>query len=184
MSEIVFPLVTKHFFISPKNEKNLWGEEWSICFKDGDKENIGSLHFEEAGFHGSVKMFVELDPPFVEERNISEVYYAMSRFIFRFREMREICTFCRHEDDKSVRGLEKAGYVLREFKDGNDYYSITKQKTAWTGAYVIIGMVAGFFIGIMISNLWAGTIAGVLIGTVIGYLMDKREKKDVIESKA
>ena len=52
-----------------------------------------------------------------------------------------------------------------------------KQKTSWTGFYIFIGMVAGFIIGLTISNLWMGTIGGVLIGAVMGYLMDKKEEK-------
>ncbi len=180
MKGVVFPLVTKHYLISPKDENKLWDEEWSINIRDGEEVSIGSFHFEEAGYHGSVKICVDLDPPFAKEENIAEIFYSMARFIFRFRDLREITTVCRHEDDHRVRGLEKAGYVLREFRDGNDYYSMTKQKTSWTGIYVIIGMVAGFFIGITISNLWVGTIAGVLIGTIIGYLMDKREQKKLI----
>jgi uncharacterized membrane-anchored protein YhcB (DUF1043 family) len=59
-----------------------------------------------------------------------------------------------------------------------------KQKTAWTGVYVFVGLVAGFMIGIVISNLWVGTIAGIVIGIVIGYLMDKKEKReDTVETE-
>ena len=101
----------------------------------------------------------------------------MSSLIFKLFDAKEIHTVCRHENEKCVRGLEKAGYVLRERKDGSDYYSIKKHKTVWTGAYLFIGLIAGFMMGILFSNLWLGTGAGVVIGAVLGYLMDQGENK-------
>lgn len=178
MGEVVFPLETKHFNIEPKDVERLWDGEWSISLNDDAKTNAGSLFFENGIFNGEVKMTADLTPEYDKSGYVKEIYYSMANFLFQFKDIREISTVCRHENDHRVRGLEKAGYVYRENKDGSDYYSIKKQKTAWTGFYVIIGFVAGFMIGIVLSNLWLGTIAGVLIGATMGYLMDKKENKD------
>ena len=181
MGELSFPLETKHFYIEPKDHDNLWREEWSICLKTEDRKQVGTLRFEEASFHDEVYFSADLDKEYDRATFGVEIFYAMSRFAFRFKNIREISTVCRHDNEHRIRSLEKAGYVWRKSQDGDVYYSMKKQKTSWTGLYVIIDMIAGFIMGITISNLWVGTVAGVLIGTIIGVLMDKREKKEIIE---
>ncbi len=139
---------------------------------------VGRLRFEHALYHGELELSLELDPTYDTSGYNAEIYFAMARFVFRFKDVKEISTVCRHEDDHHVRALEKAGYVRRETKDGRDHYSMKKQQTGWTGLYLIIGMCAGFIIGILIGNLKIGTLAGVLIGAIIGYLMDKQAPKN------
>ena len=174
MAENFFPLKTKHFIIAPGNEKNVLEEEWSVSLNDGDKARVGSIHFENGILNGEVQMAVELEKEYEKSKYVQELFYSMARFVFQSDDIREICTSCRHEKDSRVRGLEKAGYVLRQFKDGTDYYSMKKQKTSWTGLYIFIGLIAGFILGLTFSNLFMGTIIGVLSGAVIGYLMDKK----------
>lgn len=175
MGESIFPLITKHFNIFPEGEGNLLKEKWHVTLNGDDKTNIGSLCFEDGIFNGEVKMNVELDSAYEKSKYIQEIFYSMARFIFQFHEITEVSTECRHENDNRVRGLEKAGYIRRETKDGSDFYSIRKQKTAWTGFYVFIGFIAGLLIGIVVSNLWMGTVAGIVIGAIMGYLMDKKQ---------
>ncbi|WP_408072304.1 hypothetical protein [Butyrivibrio sp. JL13D10] len=195
MSDGMFPIETKHFYIQPSNEKKLWGEDWAISPKkktnqettnqaEVDTNTVGHLRFEHALFHGELELSLELDATHNTSGYIAEIFFTMARFVFKFKDIKEISTVCRHEDDNYVRGLEKAGYVRRETKDGKDHYSMKKQQTGWTGLYLIIGMCAGFIIGILIANLKLGTLAGVIIGIIIGYLMDKRvEKKPVFDNK-
>ena len=175
MAENFFPLKTKHFIIAPGNEKNVLEEEWSVTLNDGDKARVGSIHFENGILNGEVQMEVELEKEYEKSKYVQELFYSMARFVFQSDDIREISTQCRHENDHRVRGLEKAGYVFRQFKDGNDYYSMKKQKTSWTGLYVFIGLIAGFILGLTVSNLFMGTIIGVLSGAIIGFLLDKRE---------
>lgn len=178
MDEKLFPLVTKHFLLQPQNTEKIWEEPWSVSLIKGEQKKVGSIHFEEAGFHGEVKIRVELENEYDKTGYDAEIFSTMAKFVFMFKDLREISTSCRHENDHRVRGLEKAGYVLREFKDGCDYYSMKKQKTSWTGLYIFVGLIAGFIIGITVSNLWMGTLSGILIGAVIGYLMDKKVEKE------
>ena len=175
MAESFFPLETRHFIITPGNEKNVLEEEWSVSLNDGDKIKVGSIHFENGILNGEVQMAVELEKEYEKSKYVQELFYSMARFVFQSDNIREISTQCRHENDQRVRGLEKAGYVFRQFKDGIDYYSMKKQKTSWTGLYIFIGLISGFIIGLTISNLFMGTIIGVLSGAIIGILLDKRE---------
>ena len=180
MAEKLFPLVTKHFNITPKDENRPMEEEWVVSLKEDNQAQVGSLRFEDGLFNGEVKVAVELNTEYDKTMFVQEVYYSMARFVFRIKDVREICTECRHENDHRVRGLEKAGYVRRETKDGVDHYSMTKQKSSWTGLYIMIGLISGFIIGLTVSNLWMGTIGGVLTGAIIGYLLDKRDASNQI----
>ena len=180
MAENLFPIMTKNFSISPKNEKNLLKEGWNISSKNGENTNIGNIEFEDGIYHGEIKIAVDLNPEYDKIKFVEEIFYAMARFVFRFKEIREISTVCRHENENRVKGLEKAGYVRRETTDGNDHYSMKKQNTSWTGLYIFIGLIAGFIIGLVVSNLWMGTIGGVLIGALLGYLMDKRDSGESV----
>ena len=177
MTKSFFPIETKHFFIQPLDKEKLCEEKWVVKFKDSEESGVGSVSFAGPAVHGEVEIHAELDSSFEKSGYYEEIFFSMSSLIFKLFDAKEIHTVCRHENEKCVRGLEKAGYVLRERKDGSDYYSIKKHKTVWTGAYLFIGLIAGFMMGILFSNLWLGTGAGVVIGAVLGYLMDQGENK-------
>lgn len=176
MGEKILPLVTRHFMMEPENADKLWEDEWSVTLKDDDKTKVARFHFEDAGLDGELTLFLDIEPSYQKPGLGAEIYAAIAEFVFKFQEHKAIRTSCRHENDDLVHSLEKAGYVRRGNADGSDFYSIKKQKTSWAGLYMIIGLIAGFIIGITISNLWIGTISGVIIGTVIGYLLDKKDK--------
>ncbi|SHH70364.1 hypothetical protein SAMN02745229_00875 [Butyrivibrio fibrisolvens DSM 3071] len=173
MNEKLFPIETRHFKLMPCDVKEYLGK-WTISLKDGNQKDVGNIHFEDTQFKGEVKIFVELLPEYEEPKYIEEIFFMMARFVFRDPEIGTIRTQCDHENEDWIKGIEKAGYVYREFKDGYDQYSMNKQKTSWMGLYMFLGMIAGFIIGITFSNLWAGTISGVLTGSGIGYLLDKK----------
>ncbi|MCR5092878.1 MAG: GNAT family N-acetyltransferase [Lachnospiraceae bacterium] len=173
MGKLKFPLVTDHLLIRPTDEKRIWTEEWTISLKDRPEEPIGTLTFAGERVAGEMPIRVELKPEYRDQDYGSEVFYFMSRFVFRFRDLREITAVCEHENDLCVHALDKAGYVFREHNDGRDYYSMKKSKTAWTGLYVFIGFIAGLAMGVVFSNLWVGLLTGVIAGTIFGYVLDK-----------
>ncbi len=175
MSETLFPLVTRFFVIEPVNKEKIWEDEWKISMRDEKSRDVGVIRFGDGSFHDELNICVDMDKEYDKEKYTADIFFSIAKFVFGFQNVREVSTSCRHEDDHRLKGLEKAGFVRRETVDGYDHYSMKKQKSAWTGFYVIIGIIAGFMIGILISNLWAGTIAGVLIGSLIGYLLDKKE---------
>ena len=177
MSNNIFPLETKHFFILPQNEEKPLEEEWNVCLKDGDQKRVGNISFEDAVLHGELQISVNLDPEYNKADYNREIFFAMSNFAFQSQEVREISTKCNYEEENRVRGLEKAGYVRRETIDGIHHYSIKKQKSSWTGLYVFVGLIAGFIIGITVSNLWMGTAIGVVSGIIVGLIMDKRDSE-------
>ena len=174
MGENLFPLVSRHFKIMPEDSKNLLEKKWNISLLEDETAVVGSFSMELGTLNDELVVALNLTSEYDKAKYIEELYVSIARFAFNYMEMREVSTSCRHENEHRVKGLEKAGYVRRETVDACDHYSIKKQKTSWTGVYVIVGMIAGFIIGLTISNPWIGTIGGILIGILIGYFMDKK----------
>ncbi|MCR4762658.1 MAG: GNAT family N-acetyltransferase [Lachnospiraceae bacterium] len=172
-----FPLVSDHLLFRPEKEEDLWNGSWIVQQRDGTRDTIGSMRIGGSKVPGEVIICVDLAPEYRNRGYGAEIFYFMAKFVFRFRDLREICAVCEHENDRCVHALEKAGYVFREHKDGRDYYSMKRQKSAWAGLYLSVGITAGFVLGIVLSNPWVGTVAGVVTGAFVGLILDSMEKK-------
>ena len=169
-----FPLYSDHLILMPDNEHDIWNEKWTVSLHNSSSDRIGILRFSESKVAGETEVYVELDPAYRDKGYGEEIFYFMAKFAFRFRRIKEICAVCAHDNDKCIHALEKADYVLREHKNGMDYYSKKKPKTAWAGLYIPIGLIAGYLLGILISNLIIGTIIGVSVGVFVGFVLDKK----------
>ena len=82
MSNNLFPIETKHFFILPQNEEKPMEEEWNVCLKDGDQKRVGNISFEDAVLHGELQISVMLEPEFNKADYNKEIFFAMSNFAF------------------------------------------------------------------------------------------------------
>ena len=172
----IFPLETKHLLVKPVNEAEPLQDRLLVTLKEGDKE-IAYIKCDGELIHGFVGYELNMYPEYyAEERYYEEIFGVMAKFFMAVNEVMEVSCYCRFDDDHRKRGLEKAGYIRREFKGDSYRYSVYRQKTGWTGLYMIIGLTVGFVLGIILSNLWMGTAIGVLMGTVIGLLMDHRKQ--------
>ena len=172
----IFPLVTKHLLITPINPEVPQSGSWDIELRKGSSK-IGVLTFEGAPVHGYVEFDVKLDPAYTEESfYYREVYEVMANFLFRIRDVREVACKCPGNDYIRREALDRSPYVNRELEGDTFRYSITRQKTAWTGLYLMIGLFTGTAAGVIIGNLWIGTAIGVVIGVLTGLGQDLRKK--------
>ncbi len=174
MDKKLFPIKTKHFFIRSRNDAAPFEEGLSVNLKGDDRE-VGSVSLKGELVHGTAEFDVRFEDDYAKDGYYAEVYAAMSDLFFRVKEVFAIECLCRYDDDHRIRGLERAGFVRRDFKGDSYRYSMLRQKTGWTGLYLIIGLVAGMIMGIVLSNLWVGTVIGVILGLVIGLLLDHRK---------
>ncbi len=172
MSNIKYPLTTEHFQIMPRNTLKPFEDDWLITVPGEPEGSAGSLRFDKGVALGEVAVAIEVMPGYDKEHYIEEIFMEVSGFIFRFRSIKELSTVCRHANSERIHGLEKAGFVYRGDEGDMDHFSIRKRKTSWTGLYLFIGMIAGFIIGVTISNLWVGTFGGIFAGGIIGSVMD------------
>ena len=165
-------------FIVPSNDDNLWEEPWIIHIKDGEKEVIGWVSFAGEKKAGTVPISIEI--PNIHYRNQgygTQALRLMTEWAFYHRNVFEIQTTAEHENSAYIMALQKAGFVFRDGTRFIENYSIVKQKTAWTGVYLIIGIVAGLILGFVFNNGWAGLGVGVFVAVILGGSMDFKERK-------
>lgn len=171
--EVKSPKIT----IAPSIENELWNAPWNITLTADPEIRIGTASFVGEKEMGTVPLSVELSKEYREEYE-TEVLSMMVKWAFHFRNIYEVKTEADHEDDYGLKALKNSGFVFRTNEGRREFYSIVKPKTAWTGAYLFIGIFLGFIIGLVFSHLVVGMIIGVVIGVSIGLSMDMTANKE------
>lgn len=172
-----FCLKTDTLSITPSNVQDLWESDWNIAFRKGEKEQIGTASFAGEKLLGAVPLNVELMPKYRNRGLGTEIIRMMVNWAFLHKNVFEVVSKVEHENDKGVNALQKAGFVYRS-KEGNvETYSVIKSKTAWTGAYLVIGIIVGLMLGIVLNILWLGFIIGIVAGLCFGGIMDSNAIK-------
>lgn len=167
-----YHLKSAEFTLEPEDESRVWECDWLVRLIDEPDKVIGRASFAgEKGF-GTVPLHVEIVERYRDHGFGTDVFKMMVYWAFLHRDIYEITADCDHENSGAIYAMEKAGFVYRDIKGKTEYYSITKQKTSWTGLYVILGIIVGMVLGIVFSSLWIGLAVGVLVSTIIGAIMD------------
>lgn len=178
MGKSKYLLKTTNFTIEPSDEKQLWDADWIISERDGDHERIGTVSFAGEKSMGTVPIRIELVKR-CQNRGIgTEVLRMMVNWAFLHKNVYEVSAVTEHENDKCVNALQKAGFVFRYSEDKLETYTIKKQKSVWTGLYLLIGITIGLALGIIFSSSWIGLGIGLLSCILAGLTMDNKDKKD------
>lgn len=165
-------------FVKPSDDENLWEEPWNIYTNDDDKELVGQVSFAGDKERGTVPISIVIPDIHFRNRGFgTEALRLMTEWAFYHRNVFEIKTTAEHENSAYIMALQKAGFVYRGGTRHIENYSIIKQKTAWTGIYLIVGIVAGLIMGFVFNNAWAGLGLGIFIAVILGSSMDFKEKK-------
>lgn len=172
MSKKSFYLKSEIITITPSNEEDLWESDWIIAFRKGEKEQIGTASFAGEKLLGAIPLKVELAQKYRNRGLGTEVIKMMVNWAFLHKNIYEVVSRVEHENDKGVNALQKAGFVFRG-KDGNvETYSIVKEKTAWTGIYVAVGIIMGLILGLVFNNAWLGFAIGFISCLCMGKILD------------
>ena len=168
--------------VKPVDENNIWNCKWDVfLLKESDTERIGWVSFEGTKERGTVPISIEIEPLYRHRGHGTAVLKMMREWAFFHRDIFEIKTQVSNEDTELIHALERAGFVYREglsIESGTiETYSITKQKTSWTGLYIIIGLIAGMILGLVLSNMWGGLAISIFFALAFGIGMDLSEKK-------
>lgn len=177
MKKSSFCLKTDTLTITPSNEDDLWESDWIIAFRKGEKEQLGTATFAGEKRLGAVPLYVELLPEYRNRGLGTEIIRMLVNWAFLHRNVFEVISSAEHENGKGVNALQKAGFVYRGSEGAVEKYSIIKEKTAWTGVYVIVGVLNGMLLGVVLNNLWMGFILGIVISLCIGEIMDNKALK-------
>lgn len=172
MSKKSFYLKSEIITITPSNEEDLWESDWIIAFRKGEKEQIGTASFAGEKLLGAIPLKVELVQKYRNRGLGTEVIKMMVNWAFLHKNIYEVVSRVEHENDKGVNALQKAGFVFRG-KEGNvETYSIVKEKTAWTGIYVAVGIIMGLILGLVFNNAWLGFAIGFISCLCMGKILD------------
>ena len=172
MSKKSFYLKSEILTITPSNEEDLWESDWIIAFRKGEKEQIGTASFAGEKLLGAIPLKVELVQKYRNRGLGTEVIKMMVNWAFLHKNLYEVVSRVEHENDKGVNALQKAGFVFRG-KEGNvETYSIVKEKTAWTGIYVAVGIIMGLILGLVFNNAWLGFAIGFISCLCMGKILD------------
>ena len=172
-----FYLKSDEITITPSNEEDLWESDWVIAFRKGEKEQIGTASFAGEKLLGAVPLQVELTQNYRNRGLGTEVIKLMVNWAFLHRNIYEAISQVEHENDKGVNSLQKAGFVFRGSEGNVETYSGIKEKTVWTGVYVVVGIVIGMILGFVLNNVWLGFAAGVISCLCMGTIMDHNALK-------
>lgn len=164
--------------ITPSNEEDLWESDWIIALRRADKEQIGTASFAGEKLLGAVPLNVELVQRYRNRGFGTEVIRMMVDWAFLHRNIYEVISRVDHENDKGVNALQKAGFVFRDNVENVETYSIVKEKTSWTGIYVVVGIVIGMIMGVVLNNAWLGFAVGLTVCICTGMIMDSGALKE------
>lgn len=171
-------LRSSNITIQPSDEDNLWEADWIISFTKGEKQRIGRASFAGEKALGAVPLSVELSEEYRNQGFGTEAIRMLVDWAFHFRNVYEVKAQTEHENDKAVKALEKAGFVLRDSDRHNESYSITKNKSSWTGLYLMIGLFLGVMLGVVLSSPKLGMCIGLVASLIIGAALDGKEKHE------
>lgn len=163
--------------ITPSNAEDLWESDWIIAFRKGEKEQIGTASFAGEKLLGAVPLKVELAKEYRNRGLGTEVIKMMVNWVFLYRNIYEVTSQVEHENDRGVNALRKAGFVFRGKEGQMETYSIIKEKTVWTGVYVVVGVVVGMVLGVVLNNVWLGFALGMVVCLCMGAIMDSNALK-------
>ncbi len=162
----------------------IWDADWKIIYHDPGEINsteIGHIRFEGKPMLGKAVISFSVIERYRNMGYASRALKMMRDHLFWRGDIYEIEAKVTLENDPAIHALTRAGFVYRsaENNDGvkTETYSITKPKSAWSGLYLFIGLIAGLSLGILMANLLIGLATGVIAGLLTGALLDSRNQK-------
>lgn len=172
-----YTIKTTEMLIAPMDDNDIWEGEWIITLRDSQIP-IGKATFKGPKALGAVPLTVELEERYQNKGYGTEVFKALVRFAFGYKNIYEITAKTDRDNDKCIYALEKAGFVYRKVEDHTEDYSIIKPKSAWLGLYLYIGLLIGLALVLVFGGSWVGLIIGLVLGITGGLVMENKEKRD------
>lgn len=175
---------TSELLIIPKADEPVKGaKRWELTYgifirqKRVPKEEIGYVRFDAPPVLGAVTMYLFIQEEYRNRGFGTEVLKEMLQWCFYQRKVYEVEIRIPIEDDAFLHMIQKTPFVYRGREQGFEYYSAVKQKTAWLGLYLLIGILVGGMLGIVLGNVYIGFVIGVIAGVLAGGILDAGELK-------
>lgn len=172
----IFPVLPE------SGEKNIWKIRWEAFQKKDEKKKVGTISFSGEPELGRTGVIVEPEPEFKDSKEMKTALSAMVSWAFNQKKCYELTAEALHEDDAMVYLLQAGGLVYREGTRTVEYYSATKQRTSWTGLYIVIGIISGLILTVVFDSPYIGMPIGIFAGFAVGAIMDQKETAEVVET--
>lgn len=161
------------FPIKPDKDKfSIWDIGWEAYEKGGDQKKVATVTFLGEPDCGAVELSVTVEEGFKLHSYAKDAVRTMMDWALNQKDIYEVKCSAPVDDEVVTDAIQRAGFVFRSRDKEREYYSVDKQRTAWTALYLIIGFVAGLIMGITIGHMLVGLIIGIVIGLSIGGIMD------------
>jgi len=175
---------TEHLYIAPAEDfstrNDLYSINWCIYLIKSKKEKvpIGRFHFNGPAQLGSMSFDFELDYEYRYKGYGTEFLKAVSEWALMQKNVYELSCEIPTDCDAAIRAINKAHFVYRKGDKKSEFYSMTRQKTAWMGLYVLIGITVGLALGLIFNNGVIGLIIGMVSGLLCGGVLDSKANKE------
>ncbi len=161
------------FPIKPDKENfSIWDIIWEAYEKGGDQKKVATITFLGEPDCGAVELSVKVEDGFKLHSYAKDAVRTMMDWALDQKDIYEVKSTASVDDEVVSDAIQRAGFVYRSKDKEKEYYSVDKQRTAWTALYLIIGFIAGLIIGITIGHMLVGLIIGIVVGVSIGGIMD------------
>lgn len=162
-----------------ENNDYIWYTLWRLVKIDADRSThtLGYLRFFGVPELGQVELALELKKIYRNRGFGTNILKIITDWAFLRKNIYEINAHFHRENDSAINAFTKAGYMFREQEGEIEYYSRTKESSAWSGLYLVIGVWAGLAMGIIFNNLLIGIASGIVIGLICGVILDQKEKE-------
>lgn len=157
-------------------ENAIWYTYWKVVRRKERALHIGGFWFMGEPDRGDVEIRFFIHKDFRGRRYASQCLWEITEWAYANR-VYTIRAVVDSENDSAISVLDRSGYIYRGGDRETHYYSIEKQRTAWSGAYVFAGVSAGLILGILLDSLVIGLIIGVAAGLLAGTGYDLSEVK-------
>lgn len=159
---------------SKDSDNGIWCTYWDISLKKDEKQSIGGCYFSGPATYGSVTLSFSVDSRYNWDKRVGEALRLITEWALVQTGVYEINTYIPTAKDGYIRNAERADFVYREVKDEIEHYSKERPATSWMGLYILMGIIAGFLLGMVFSSMTLGMASTVIISILIGGIMDQK----------
>lgn len=161
-----------------KEDFSKWDIIWEAYERNNEKRKIATVNFNGEPDCGSVELSVNVEDGFKLHVYAKEAVRTMMDWALDQKDIYEVKCQANAEDEVVIDAVQRAGFIFRNCVHGIDYYTVDKQRTAWTALYLIIGFAAGLLIGVTIGHMVVGLGIGLFVGISIGAIMDAKAMEE------
>lgn len=158
-------------------ENALFYTYWDVSLKNEEKDSVGGLYFDGPHERGSLLINYEPIQRFTEDKIFGLALRRLCDWAFTYEDVYAVHGYCDGTDFTKIRDFERATMIFRGSDKGVEHYSVEKERSSWTGIYLIVGVLVGFIFGFVFQSMAMAMVVGVISGVLVGGSLDFKASK-------